>query len=752
MLKFIMAASLTVLTLPLYGQVTGTLRGTVTLAATGDPLHRATITVSRVGRVAETGEDGRYEITGLPVGVYSVLVHLQSLSDESKTVTITSGATATADFVLNLSIQRQAMTVTASEREQSTFESFQTVTSLDAIDLALNTKSSLGELLEYQPGVAKRSFGPGSSRPVIRGFDGDRVLVMQDGVPTGTLSSQSGDHGESIDASGLDRLEVVKGPATLLYGSNAIGGVVNAVTGHHLVHDHPHSGVRGYATAFGGSANGHAGGAAGFDAGVGNWLLWGSGSGQRTGDYNTPIGRVENSSTRVSNSSAGFGWFGNKAFFDLGYRYEEGNYGVPFAGDFHAHHEEEHEGEEHEGEEHDDDHDDHDDEEPANIRLAFRRHNTRFTTGWRNANSFLQGFRLSVNHADWQHRELENGEEATIFDNRQTTVRGVFSQRAVGRLSGSFGFQGSHRDYVVTGEEALAPPVKQNNFAVFGLEEVDYERVRFQFGGRVENTRYRPTGLTDRSLTGFSGAAGIHVPLTKGKGTAFVANATHSYRAPALEELYNRGPHVGNLTYEIGNPNLMRERSNGIDLSLRHQTRRVRGEVNFFYYDIGNFVYLAPTGEEEDGLPEARYAQADSRFKGTEASLDLGLHENLWLNLGTDYVNAELKNSGSPIPRIPPLRGRVGFEFRKNGLSVRPSIRMAKDQDRVFETETRTAGYTVFNIAASYTVTRQHLAHIFGLDAFNLGDRLYRNHLSFIKDRAPEIGRGVRFTYTVRFF
>jgi iron complex outermembrane receptor protein len=739
----VMGIALAMSLVPVWGQNTGTLRGTVTLAATGDPLHRATITVSRVGRIAETGEDGKYEITGLPVGVYSVLVHLQSLSDESKTVTITAGDTVTADFVLNLSIQRQAMTVTASEREQSTFESFQTVTSLDSVDLALNTKSSLGEVLEHQPGVAKRSFGPGSSRPVIRGFDGDRVLVMQDGVPTGSLSSQSGDHGESIDASGLDRLEVVKGPATLLYGSNAIGGVVNAVTGHHLVHDHPHSGVRGYATTFGGTTNGQAGGAAGFDAGIGNWLIWGAGSGQRAGDYQTPIGRIENSSTRVSNSSAGFGWFGAKSFFDLGYRYEEGNFGVPFAGEFHGHHHEE----EHEGE-HEEEHE----EEGADIRLAFRRHNTRFTTGWKNVDSFFQGFRLAVNYADWQHRELEDGETATLFENRQTTVRGVFTQRKQGMLSGSFGFQGSHRDYKTTGEESLAPPVKQDNFAVFALEELDYEKVRFQFGGRVENTRYKPVGLLDRSLTGFSGAAGIHVPLTRGKGTAFVANATHSFRAPALEELYNRGPHVGNLTYEIGNPNLTRERSNGIDLSLRHQAKRVRGDVNFFYYDIGNFVYLAPTGEEDDGLPEARYAQAHSRFKGAEASLDLGLHENLWLNLGTDYVNAELKNGGGPLPRIPPLRGRVGFEYRKNGLSVRPSLRMAKDQDRVFETETRTAGYTVFNIAASYTLTRQHMAHIFGVDGFNLGDRLYRNHLSFIKDRAPEIGRGIRFTYTVRFF
>lgn len=716
------------------------MRGTVTLESSGDPLHHATVTVSRTGRVVETGEDGKFEITGIPPGTYSIHAHLQSLSDEVQSVTIRAGESASVDFKLRLASLRQSLTVTATEKEQTTFESFQTVTSLDSVDLALKSKSSLGEVLEYQPGVAKRSFGPGSSRPVIRGFDGDRVLVMQDGVPTSSLSSQSGDHGESLDPSSLDRLEVVKGPATLLYGSNAIGGVVNAVTGHHQIHDHPHQGLRGYTTGFGGSANGQAGGAAGFDLGIGNWLVWGSGSAQRTSDYSTPEGKVDNSRTRLSNSSGGLSWFGSKTFFDIGYRYEEGKYGVPFAGEFEGHGHEEGEEEEEEGEEH---------EEHGDISLGFRRHNLRIGTGWKDLDFALPSFRLSVNYADWQHKELEGDEVGTLFRNKQITYRGVFQQRKTGNLTGSFGFQGSQRAYKTTGAEALAPPVDQNNIAVFGLEELSFERFRLQFGGRVDNTRYNPDGLRDRSFTGASGAAGIYVPTWR--NGAVVTNFTTSFRAPALEELYNLGPHIGNLTFEIGNPNLQRERSNGIDFSLRHSASRLRAEANFFYYGISNFVYLAPNGEVEDGLIAAEYDHGDSRFTGTELGLDVGLHPKLWLNLGMDYVNAELKN-GSPLPRIPPLRGRAGFDFRSGNFSIRPEIRMAGAQDRIFETESRTAGYTVFNCNASYTVTRQHMAHIFGMDAFNLGDRLYRNHLSFIKDRAAEIGRGVRFTYTMRFF
>jgi iron complex outermembrane receptor protein len=718
-----LASTLLVLLLQslLPGQNTGTVRGKVTIASTGDPLHRATVRVGRTGRSAETGEDGSYEITGLPPGTYTVQAHLHSLSDQTGTATIVAGQTATVDFALSISAVKQSVTVTATEQEQTTFESFQTVTSLDAIDLALQSKPSLGEVLENQPGVAKRSFGPGNGRPVIRGFDGDRVLVMQDGVPTGSLSSQSGDHGESLDSASLDRLEVIKGPATLLYGSNAIGGVVNAVTGHHLVHEHPHDGLRGYVTGSAGSANGQAGGAAGFDLGLGKWMLWGSGSGQRTGDYNSPLGIIENSGTRVTNSSGGFGRYGEKAFFDAGYRYEEGKYGVPALEDG--------------GED---------------VQLAFRRHNARFTTGWRKAESFFEGFRLALNYSDWEHKELEGEEVGTLFRNKQTSYRGVFQQKRIGRLSGSFGFQGAFRDFKTVGEESLAPPVKQSTFAAFGLQEVSFEKFRLQFGGRVENNSYDPTGLRERSFTGFSGAAGIFIPVWK--GGALVTNFTHSFRAPSLEELYNNGPHVGNATFELGNADLRSERSNGMDMAIRHQANRVRAEANFFYYDIRNFVYLAPTGEVEDGLPVADYSQANSRFTGTELGLDVGVHKNAWLNLGLDYVNAELRSNGEPLPRIPPLRGRVGLDLRFGGLSIRPGLRLANQQDRVFETETRTAGYGVFNLGASYTIATQHVAHVFGVDAFNLSDKLYRNHLSFIKERAPEIGRGVRFTYTLRFF
>jgi iron complex outermembrane receptor protein len=332
----------------------------------------------------------------------------------------------------------------------------------------------------------------------------------------------------------------------------------------------------------------------------------------------------------------------------------------------------------------------------------------------------------------------------------------MFNQNRRGRLTGSFGFWGLHRDYESIGAEALAPATKQTSFAGFAVETINFQRAALQFGGRIETNRYNPSldpnrgQLPKRTFTGFSGAFGLRVNTWE--GGAFVANYTHSYRAPSLEELYNEGPHPGNATFEIGNSDLTRELGNGIDFGLRHSSQRVRAEANGFFYHIDSFVFLAPTGAIEDGLPVAEYTQGTSRFAGFEGKFDAELHRYLWLNLGADYVNANLTETDTPLPRIPPLRGRLGLEFRYKGLTLSPAAIFTKDQNRLFLLETRTAGYALFNLSGSYVIARQHHAHVFTFSAFNLGDRLYRNHLSFIKEFAPEMGRGVRVTYTVRFF
>jgi iron complex outermembrane receptor protein len=713
--------------IPAQSTKTASLRGTVTLGDTDKPVHHVLITILQLKRSTDTDESGKYEFQDVPPGKYSVLAHIDRVPDVVQSVELGAGAEATLDFQIELSGLREQVNITATGTEQALSSSIQSVDVLGSVDLAKKSPVSLGEALDGELGIAKRSFGPGTARPVIRGFDGDRVLVLQDGGRVGGLGFQSGDHAEPVDVLTVERVEIVKGPATLLYGSNAIGGVINTISGH----DSPHHGANGYLTALGSTNSRQAGGSGGFEFGTSRWLVWANAGGQRSGDYSTPIGEVENSFSREVSAAAGFGYYRRKGFINFNYNFNQRRYGIPF---------------------------DRNDEDAEIVELNPRRHGVEVRGGFRENPSFFQAGTFSIQYNNYRHAEIESltGEVGTQFENDSITYQGIFDQRKLGHLSGRFGFWGLHRDFSAIGEEALAPPTKQNAFAVFGLQNLDFERVALQFGARLETNRYRPEAtsargvLPDREFTGFSGAAGVRVNTWN--GGALVANYSHSYRAPSLDELYNLGPHPGNLAFEIGDPNLVRERGDGLDFGVRHSSKRLRFEANGFYYHIEDFVFLAPTGDVEDGLTVAEYDQSTTRYAGAEARFDAALHKAVWLNLGLDYVNAELTDANTPLPRIPPFRARAGLELRFRNLLLNPEIVMANRQGRLFPSETPTAGYAMANLSGSYLIAGQHLAHIIAFNFYNLGDTLYRNHLSFIKEFAPEMGRGLRVTYTLRFF
>ncbi len=719
-------------------------RGRVTFSNTHMPIPAASVILVQLQRSTMTDANGYFSFRGIPPGSYDVVSHMHDLSGPAKKIRVVSKEDVFVHLELSLSTLKYEVTVTSTGREVSAFDAFQAVTTVDSLRLSEQSSFGLGDVVGSESGVHKRSFGPGSSRPVVRGFDGDRVLILNDGLSTGTLSSQSGEHAEPIDSAHLDRIEIVKGPATLLYGSNAIGGVVNMVTEHHLLHEQSHPGFRGQLTAIGGTNNNQAAGHVSAEYGHKNWLVWSSGSRQVTGDYSSAAGSVENSKTRMTSGSAGFGWFSHRPFFSLSYAFNKGRLGIPFAGEFHHHHHEE------EGEEDSEDHGDHEEEAAASVDETFTWQNVRLNGGMRGLHSLIEEFKVSANFSRWMHKELENEATATAFDNKLFNVRATAEQRKYKRLTGTSGFQLFHRDYAAEGEEALSPPATGNGVALFTLQEIDLRAARLQFGARVDRTSYHPSALSSRSFTGFSGAAGIHIPLRE--DTAFVANYTHSYRAPAIEELYNYGPHIGNLAFEIGDPNLKREAADGLDLSLRYGNPQFHAEVDFYYYGIRDFVYMRLTGELEHGLRVAQFAQDDARFLGGELQLNVALQRNVRLESGLDIVNARLTRTGDPLPRIPPLRGKIGLDARWGSLSFRPELVMARPQDRLFPTETRTPGYAVVNMAASYTLARSNRMHVFSAIVQNIGDTLYRNHLSFIKDIAPEMGRNARFTYSLRFF
>lgn len=715
------------LSMPAFAQgpaTTGRIRGTVRLEPSRKTARNAVVTIAELKKSVLTDDNGGFEFRDIPAGKYQIIAHLDRVTDVVRTFTVTTGE-QTIDFELTLAPVSEQVTVTATGSAEAVESAYQAVTSIGALELAQSNPISIGDALQYQAGVAKRSFGPGSGRPVIRGFDGDRVLVLKDGLRVGGIAAQSGDEVEPLDVLSLDRVEIVKGPATLLYGSNAIGGVVNAISTNDVYQD----GLSGYLTAFGSTNNWQAGGSGGFKYGVKSFLVYGSGGTQKANDYHTPLGSVLNSYARSGNVSGGAGWFSRKGWLSFSYAHDRRRYGIPVtAGEVDFEY------------------------------LKMRRHSYEVKAGLRELGSFIESGDFALSYNDYINREFEFESDENVTEleslatNKNFNYRANFNHQRRGNLSGAFGVSGFTRDYRSVGEEAPAPHTKQNSVAVYALERVDWERIGFQFGGRLEQNGYNPEGnFRKRNFVGFSGSAGVRVPLWM--GGSFVANYQHSFRAPALEELYNNGPHPGILVFDIGNPNLDPEHGDGVDFSLRHNSERVRFGGGVYYYNISNFVYTAFTGTTDVGsnLPIVDYAQGNSRYVGAEASLEAQVLPTLWLNGKVDYVRAELTEQDKPLLRIPPLRGILGLDWRYRALSVRPELILANRQTRVFDNETPTAGYTVLNLNASYAIVTRRVAHIFSVNGYNLGNKLYRNHLSFIKEIAPEMGRNLRANYTLRF-
>ncbi len=723
---------LVILTVALAAQTTGKISGKVVFGDLPTVLSNATVRIVQISRNVETNSQGNYEFADLAPGRYTVIVHREGFVDLAKNVVLVSGANAgNVDFQMSLLGVKAQVTVTATGNRESTLNAIQPTESVNANKILERNNGGFADALIDEPGVNKRSATPASSRPVIRGFDGDRVLVTTDGLRVGSIASNSANHTEPIDVLSLEKIEVVKGPQTILYGSNAIGGVVNAVSRH----DDFRNGTSGYFSTLGGTNNKQGAVSGGIEQSFGRFMVWGSGSGQRSGDYAAGggYGKVDNSFTRDGSGDGGGGYFGSKGYVNFNYNFFDTRYGIPI-----------------------------NPEEPKVREIKLRRHDFRFNGGFRDLNAPIESVKLSFDYSNLNQKEFEAedagepipADPAIVFDNKVYSYRALFTQRRYEKLTGTFGVDGYRRNYRTNGAEVLIPGrVKQDSFAAFSLEELNFRRISFQFGARVENNRFRPTAtdLLKRNITGFSGAFGIRVPINE--NSVFVANFTRSHRAPALEELYNEGPHDDSLSFEIGDNNLRPEISNGLDLSLRHQAGRFRAEANFFYYDIKNFTFLRLTDQidPDTDLPLSFYSQGNSRFYGTEASLQFAARQYFDLFANLDYVNAQLK-SGSPLPRIPPFRSHLGFDAHYKYFSVRPELTLASKQDRVYGEEIPTAGYANFNLAGNIIIPGKHFASIFSIYGYNLTNKFYLNHVSFIKEFAPEIGRGVRFGYTIRYF
>jgi iron complex outermembrane receptor protein len=703
------------------------------------PLGGATVQIDELRRQTISGADGAFAFDSVPPGTYHLSVLAQGFSTRRTEVQVMAGMSPLelqVDFDLHF---EEVVSVSGDARSQ--FDTFQPTSVLAGQELSKQLEMSLGATLESQPGVAARSFGPAPARPVIRGLDGDRVLILQDGQRLGDLSSQSGDHGVPINPAAAQKIEVVRGPATLLYGANAIGGLVNVITDE--IPTKPMMGVSGNLTFDLGTAASEGGAAGDVHIGNGKLALHLGGGGRRSGDVDTPEGDVENSQSRNGFGNVGLSWTGAKNYVGGSYGYDDTKYGIPVI-------------------------------EEGQVQLTPRRHAFSLRAGGQGLEGAFDSYRATLAVRRYKHDELEGDVVGTAFTNNTEEGEVMGSHRALGRLKGSLGGWVLNRAFDAAGEEALSPAVDQQGFATFLYEEVTWPHVTFQFGGRVDHTSYQPNGEPERSFTTGSGSVGLLIrPAAADDRLTIAFSAARAARSPALEELFYFGPHPGNFAFEVGNPDLSPEHALGFDVSLRWRTPRVTGEVTYFRNDVNGYLFRAPLTEDEfnarldefaarfpsrdvtspdtEEFPIVEYVAADSVLDGVEAHSDVQLTSQIAVELGFDYVRGTLKDTDEPLPRIPPLRFRSGLRYQRNAFQAGGDVAFVATQDRVFSTETPTDGYQLGRLYASYSFGQDAVAHTFTARLENVTNELYRNHLSLIKDLAPEMGRNFRLLYNVKF-
>jgi iron complex outermembrane receptor protein len=728
------------------------LTGRLLNSLSGEPIGGATVQIDELRRQTVSAADGTFAFENVPSGTYHLSVRSSGYSSRRTEITVSAAAAAAADLRIDPELHFEQVVSVSADAPRSQFESFQPTSVLVGQELSKQLEMSLGATLENQPGVASRSFGPAPARPVVRGLDGDRVLILQDGQRMGDVSSQSGDHGVTINPAAAQRIEVVRGPATLLYGANAIGGLVNVIT--EDIPTRPVGGATGNVTMDLGSAAKEAAGAADVRVGNGKFALHAGGGGRRSGNVDTPEGEIDNSQSRNGFGTVGLSWTGTRGYFGGSYGYDDMKYGIPVV-------------------------------EGGILQLTPRRHSFSLRGGGQNLSGAFDAFRATLAVRRYQHDELEGDEVGTAFKNDTTEIEIMGSHRAAGRVKGSIGAWVLDRAFAAEGAEALSPPVDQTGFAAFLFEEVTWPHVTFQFGGRVDRNKYSPTDFAERDFTDLSGSVGLLLrPAAADDRFTIAASLAHAARPPALEELYFFGVHHGNFALEVGNPDLKSERALGFDLSARWRGGRASGEVTWFRNDVRNFIFRnfldheefeereeefvdrfggrEPAGhehgaeggeeeEEEEELAIVEFVGRDAVLQGIEAHADFAVTSRVFVELGADYVRGSVKNSDDSLPRIPPFRFRGGVRYQYSGLQVGGEVIGVAKQDRVFGMEEPTDGYGLLKLFTSYSFNAGGAVNTITARLDNVADELYRNHLSLIKHLVPEMGRNFKLLYNVRF-
>ena len=770
-------------TLNLQGQV---------LDAAGQPVKNAKVHVHGRQQYVFTDTEGRFSLqtkTGSEL-------HIAAKGFNDQFVAVSGNA---------LKVQLEPGTiehlrVSASGLHHYDFDMAQPASVLSGEALKDRLEPTIGETLKFTPGVHSNYYGPVAAAPVIRGLDGPRVKVLSNGLDSADVSRVGPDHAISADAITTEQIEVLRGPATLLYGSGAIGGVVNLVDNRiprqlrtpQTVIDSRYSSVsdeRAFALSHDGSLDQFAWHLDGFD--------------RQTNAFDTPTfvndegetqRQIANSALDNQSLNLGGSWVGSQGLIGLSYGRIDSQYGIP---GHHHHHEETA-------------------DETAETPVYADLTQDRYGLAAELYNPFagIETLSLQTAYTDYQHGEIEDGVVGTGFKNRTLENRLSLEHADFYGWHGLFGLHSQLTDFKAQGEEAFAPPSKTDSHALFLLEERSFGALQWQLGGRLERLKHRATLASaahdhehdsdhdaddhddhsdeatqaDFSATAFSLSSGLIWQFQD--GYQWSLQLSHSARAPGASELYANGLHIATRGYEVGlgyhlhddgelhysGKGVAKEVANNLDLGFQKTKGDLTFSYNFFINEVDDFIYQAATGltvadlhahaedadhsdehdhdeEHEHGHDEYQvyqYLQADARLYGAEMAVNWRFAPAQQLEFFADRVNARLKDGGN-LPRIPPYKLGLTYQYQGEQWNGQLGLTHYGRQDRISAEETVTAGYTLLDASLNYDFSLSQFDLTAYLKASNLTDKLARVHSSFIKDDAPLPGRNISLGLTARF-
>lgn len=648
--------------------------------------------------------------------------------------------------------------VTASPLGSQLFEMAEPVNVLQGRGLLLRQQPTLGATLEQEVGISATQFGPNASRPVIRGLGGFDIRLLNNGLGIIDASAASPDHAVALSPFAVERIEVVRGPATVMYGGGAIGGVVNTIDSRIAQQplDRPFSGSASYRY---GSANELSAGGARVDGGNDRFALHADAYATRNRDLDIPddawtaavqaargergpVGSLPNSQGDSQSYGLGGTLFGSRgSYAGISYNRFTTNYGTVAEPD---------------------------------VTIDLEQEAWNFAGELRDTVPGFTALRLKFGHDDYQHTEYEGSEAGTVFESRGWNLRLEGMHAKIGPFEGAIGIEASDVDFSALGEEAFVPSTQTRNIAAFIYEELRHGAWRFSGGARVERATidadpFDAAGLPADSVsfTPWSAAAGAYYALSGEWGIG--ANLQYAQRAPSSQELYADGPHIATGQFEVGDRTMGKVGATSIDLALKHRGNAFSSSIGAFFTQFSDYVGLFPTdiwrnpedrsvapgpepiidpetGEEITPLQQFDYRQVRARFYGFEAQVGFPLWrqdaQRLSMKLQADYVRATDRSSGEALPFIPPLRLGGSLIYEQGGLAATLGALYAARQDRVPQFQTETSGYTDLFVNVTYRLPVQAVAELeIFLQGTNLLDDTIRYSTSALKDIAPAAGR-----------